>query len=88
MNTYTVIGLYGDNVWADVSRMREATFVAPITAPTPTMAARWARDHFSDDHERDDIEIIAVFEGRMTDVYEPSIDTDEYEALIREEGLA
>ena len=74
-NVYTVVGLYGDDVQGDCSSVRDATFITPITAETPTIAARKAQALVKEDGESDDtIEILAVFEGALTDHYEPSAD--------------
>ena len=90
MNVYTVIGLHADADWK--SGVRRATFVHAVDAATPTLAAREARRQMIVSHPGDpaggpdDVAIIAVFEGRHTDVYEPSLDTQAYErSVISEE---
>lgn len=96
MNTYTVIGLDSSDAWGDGANMRDATFVEAVSAPTPTMAARWARLRWTfrkisttlQGHDPNDIQIIAVFEGEHVDQYEPAIDTADYELQIRAEGDA
>ncbi len=74
--TYTVVGLHPD---ADLDDgMREATFVHDVEADTPTRAVREVRLQMSADPEQaEDIEIIAVFEGRHNDVYDPILDNEE-----------
>ena len=90
MNTYTVIGLHPDADWK--GGIRGATFVHTVEAATPTLAAREARRQMTvgypgDPGDPDDVAIIAVFEGRHTDLYEPSLDTEEYErSVASEEG--
>ena len=90
MNAYTVVGLHADADWK--GGVRGATVVHAVDAATPTLAAREARRQMttsypSDPGDPDDIAIIAVFEGRHTDLYEPSLDTDEYErSVASEEG--
>jgi len=89
MNTYTVIGLHPDADWK--GGLRNATFVHDVEAATPTLAAREAKRQMTtsyacDPGNPDDIEIIAVFEGRHTDLYEPILDTEEYErSVVNEE---
>ena len=89
MNTYTVIGLHADADWK--GGMRGATFVHAVEAATPTLAAREAKRQMTTSHPEDpgnpdDIEIIGVFEGRHSDLYEPILDTEEYErSVISEE---
>ena len=78
LNTYTIIGLHPDTNWSD--GLRAATFVHVVRAGTPTLAAREAKRQITGGgSDPDDIMIIAVFEGRHRDHYEPSLDTEEYE---------
>ena len=78
LNTYTVIGLHPDTDWSD--GLRDATFVHFVRAGTPTLAAREAKRQITGgESDPDDIEIVAVFEGRHDDRYEQSLDTEEYE---------
>lgn len=83
MNKYTVIGIYPD--CTNFSNHRLATFVDPVEAETPTVAARVAKRRMAKaaGFEADDIAIIAVFEGDHHDCYEPSLDTAEYEKEAR-----
>jgi hypothetical protein len=88
MNTYTVIGLH---VHADrKGDIRAATFVQPVVAATPTIAARVARRQMSHDSrgEAKGIQIVAVFTGGHADNYEPILDTEEYERRINLEDAA
>ena len=75
---YTVIGLAPDSHWD--GEMRDATFVEFMAAKTPTVAAHAARKQFAPEYdcEPDDIAILAVFEGRHADRYEPLLDNAEY----------
>ena len=89
MNVYTVIGVHPD---ADrKGGLRGATFVHAVDAATPTLAAREARrqmtaSHPGDPGDPDEVAIIAVFEGRHTDAYEPLLDTEAYELSVISEG--
>ena len=85
MNAYTVVGLHADADWK--GGIRGATFVHVVDAATPTLAAREARRQMTvgcpgDPGDPDDVAIIAVFEGRHTDAYEPSLDTEAYELSV------
>ena len=85
MKTYTVIGLHAEADWK--GGIRGATFVHAVKAATPTLAAREAKRQMTtsyacDPGNPDDIEIIAVFEGRHTDHYEPTLDTEDYERSV------
>ena len=82
LNTYTVIGLHPDTDWSD--GLRDATFVHDVEAATPTLAAREAKRQVAGG-DPDDIEIVAVFEGRHDDRYEQSLDTEEYEREFEQE---
>ncbi len=89
MNVYTVIGVHADADWR--GGIRGATFVHTVDAVTPTLAAREARRQMTvgypgDPGDPDDVAIIAVFEGRHTDHYEPSLDTEEYQLSVISEG--
>ena len=82
LNTYTVIGLHPDTDWSD--GLYSATFVHFVKAGTPTLAAREAKRQVAGG-DPDDIMIVAVFEGRHDDRYEPSLDTEEYEREYEQE---
>ncbi len=89
MNTYTVVGLHAEADWK--GGVRGATFVHAVDAATPTLAAREARRQMTVSYPGDpgdpgDIAIIAVFEGRHADLYEPSLDTEAYELSVNGEG--
>lgn len=73
MNTYTVVAMAPD-VWQGDDRTR--SFVEATVASTPGMAANSVRQAFAADidAEPEDIIIIAVFEGKHSDVYEPVAD--------------
>ena len=82
MNTYTVIGLHPGVDWE--RGIRDATFVHDVRAATPTLAAWEAKRQMTTNCVQnpdgsDNIEIIAVFEGRHTNFYEPTLDTEEDE---------
>ncbi len=88
MNAYTVIGLHADADWK--GGIRSATFVHTVDAATPTLAAREAKCQMTvsypgDPGDPDDVAIIAVFEGRHSDLYEPLLDTEEYERSVSDE---
>ena len=85
MNNYTVVLLVPEGSGDG----RDGTAVCEIRdCPTPTIAARRARrDYVSGGpYDSDDCEVIAVFEGIHVDVYEPSLDHQEYEDKITEEN--
>ena len=86
MQTYTVVGLYPDTEWGQ--GMHEASFIHHVKAPTPTIAARFARRELAGENNADDLEVFAVFIGYLLDQYERSLDTPEYEAQIRAEDAA
>jgi len=77
-NDYTVVGVPP----GCAIEGRDGTFVEIVRAMTPVHAAMKARRIFArEPDEYDNVEILAVFEGRHTDVFSGAI-TDEDEARL------
>ncbi len=76
-NPYTVVGLLPDNQWGD--GMREASFVTRIDAMSPAHAGNLVRREIAAEHDcaAGDVQILAAFEGRHHDHYDPSVDADD-----------
>lgn len=73
MNFYTVVIMFHDEC------IREESSVKTIAALTPTHAAHRVREALAAEVGCDPtyIEVLAVFEGKHRDVYEPIVDTPE-----------
>lgn len=88
MNTYTVIAIRADAKVKD--GVRGATIVHAVDGVTPTLATRQARREMTTRYPNnpgnpDDFAIIAVFEGCLANLYEPSLDSEAYERSVNVE---